>query len=83
ENWWEPNFDDLCDAMWAVYSDYEAYLPKAKHAAEVIADEYTWDNTATKLIDAIGRESMEMPDITEREWYEPTIQQFLVIPNKD
>jgi hypothetical protein len=84
DNWWEPNFDDLCEAMWSVYSDYASYLPKAKHTAEVIAKEYTWDHSATKLIAAMGGESaLSAPDITEREWFEPTIQQFLVIPNKD
>jgi hypothetical protein len=84
ENWWEPDLDEVCEAMWDMYCNYDEYLDPAAHSAQIIADEYTWDHSATKLIDAMGgREALSLPDITEREWHKPTIQQFLVITDKD
>ncbi len=82
--WWEPDFEELCEAMWDMYLNYEDYLPKAKHAAEVIADEYTWKDTARKLIDAMGGpEALCQPDITERTWFVPEIQVFPIVTNRD
>jgi hypothetical protein len=84
QNWWEPDFAETCEAMWDVYSNYEDYLAPAKHTAEVIRDEYTWDDSARKLIGALGGEKqLEMPDIEEREWYEPTRMVFQIIPSKN
>lgn len=83
DQWWEPDFDETCEAIWDMYLHYEDYLGAAKHTSEVIADEYTWDDTARKLIEAMGGEdSLNQPDITERVWFEPTVQTFLIIANK-
>jgi hypothetical protein len=84
ENWWEPDLDEVCEAMWDMYCNYESYLDFAAHSAQVIKDEYTWDHSAAKLIDAMGGgEALSLPDITERTWHEPTIQQFWVVPERD
>jgi hypothetical protein len=84
DQWWEPNFEEVCEAMWDVYLNYENYLPGACHSAGVIAQRYTWDHAAAKLITAMGgREALELPDVTERKWHEPTIQQFWVVADKD
>lgn len=84
DQWWEPEFDELCEAMWDLYVNYDEYLPVAKHAAEVIADEYTWDHSARKLIDAMGGEDvLNEPDLTTLEWYEPTKQLFHIVSSRD
>jgi hypothetical protein len=82
--WWEPDFDELCEAMWDMYLNYDEYLPKAKHSAQVIADEYTWSDTARKLIEAMGGETaLTLPDLTERKWHVPEVQLFPIITNRD
>ncbi len=82
--WWEPDFDEVCEAMWDTYINYEDYLPFAKHSSEVIADQYTWDDTARKLIEAMGGEdALNLPDLSTRDWHKPTIQQFLIVSNKN
>jgi hypothetical protein len=84
DQWWEPNFEEVCAAMWELYVNYDAYLEPAKASAKVIAAEYTWDHSAVKLIEAMGgKEALELPDITERFWYKPSIQQFWVVSDKD
>jgi hypothetical protein len=84
DKWWEPDFTEVCEAMWDMYCNYEDYLAGAKHAAEVIADEYTWKDSAQKLINAMGGESaLDLPDLTTRNWYEPTIQLFHIVPSRN
>jgi hypothetical protein len=82
--WWEPNFEEVCELMWEAYVNYESYLQPAKEAAAVIGDTMTWDCAASKLIEAMGGvDALELPDITERIWHKPTIQQFWVVPDKN
>ena len=45
--------------------------------------ESTSVKSAEKLIDAIGRESLNLPDLQTREWYKPSILQFHVVTDKD
>ena len=83
DQWWEPNFVEVCEAMWEMYCNYDGYLHPAKQSAQTIADHYTWDDSARALVDAMGgRESLELPDIEGRTWHKPTIQQFWVVPDK-
>ena len=83
DQWWEPNFEEVCEAMWDMYVNYDAYLPRAKESAEYIAENLTWEKTGLALIEAMGgTESLELPDITGRVWHKPTIQQFWVVADK-
>lgn len=81
-SWWEPNFDELCAAMEDAYLNYEAACAKAKVNAEIVAKEFTWDNTATAYLEAIGRDQLELPDVEPTEWVEPEIRRYLVQVNK-
>ena len=84
DQWWEPNFTEVCDAMWEMYTNYEDYIEPAKQSAQVIAESFTWNHTGMKLIEAMGGiEALCEPDITERVWHKPTIQQFWVVADKD
>ena len=75
--WWEPNFDEVCEAMWDVYCNYEDYLETAKFCAAVLADDYSWDKQAIKLIHALGGpQVLDLPDVEERKWYLPTTKLY-------
>ena len=82
--WWEPNHEELCEAMWDIYCNYEDYLAPAQFSAAVIADDYSWDKQATRVIHAIGGpQVLDLPDITEREWHVPSTSLFHIVPNRD
>ena len=84
DQWWEPSLEETCEAMWEMYLNYDSYLPKAERTAAEIGKSWTWRDSASQLIDAMGgREVLELPDITERTWHKPTIQQFWVVADKD
>ena len=84
DQWWEPSLEETCEAMWEMYLNYEAYIPKATYTAHEIANAWTWDDTARHLIDAMGgTEVLNEPDIETRHWHKPTIQQFWVVADKD
>ena len=80
-SWWEPDFDELCEAMEDVYVNYDKAVAKAKVNAEVIGREFTWDETARKYLDAIGRDQLERPDVEPLEWMEPIARRYLVRVN--
>lgn len=48
--WWEPDFDALCQAMWAVYSDYDRYLAPTKSNSASCLGEFNWQLTAERLL---------------------------------
>lgn len=48
--WWEPNFDELCEAMQSVYGHYQRYVDRARIASAQCRAEFTWQNTAEQLI---------------------------------
>ena len=48
--WWEPDFDQMCDAMWEVYNDYFRYETIAASNAMRAAQEFTWERTAREII---------------------------------
>jgi glycosyltransferase involved in cell wall biosynthesis len=77
-SWWEPNFDDLCEAMEDVYLNYDKAVRKAAINAHVVTTKFTWDETARKYLDAIGRENLEGDDVPQDEWIEPTARRYLV-----
>jgi len=84
DQWWEPNFEEVCETMWEMYVNYAMYVEPARRSAEIIAEEFTWDVCAANLIEAMGgRETLELPDIVGRTWHKPTIQQFWVVADKD
>ena len=59
-NWWEPDFDELCEAMSDVYHRYPEYLRSAERSARTIAHTYTWDNMTDRIIGVLG-EQMYLP----------------------
>ena len=83
-DWWEPSHEELCEAMWDMYLNYEDYLETAKFSAAVIADDYSWDKQATRIIHAIGGpQVLDLPDLPERKWHVPTTRLFHIVTNRD
>ena len=60
-DWWEPDFGELCERMEWIYDNYDEAAAFAKQSAEVASREFTWDNSARMMIDAIGRDRLEAP----------------------
>jgi hypothetical protein len=67
--WWEPNFDELCEAMDDVYRNYQRYVDRAKKTAPMCATEFNWQNTAEQLI--FNLPEMWGEDVTPTEWTLP------------
>jgi glycosyltransferase involved in cell wall biosynthesis len=80
-SWWEPNFDELCQAMEDVYLHYNWALSRARLNAQLCAQQFTWDKTATRYLNAIGRENLELPDVEPTQWIEPVARRYLVRVN--
>lgn len=54
-DWWEPDFEALCEAMWDVYHNYEPHRAAAEQVAKnVIPAQFTWDHCADRFVDAHG-----------------------------
>jgi glycosyltransferase involved in cell wall biosynthesis len=80
--WWEPDFDALVDQMRWVYHHYDEARGRAAHAAEVIAAEFTWANTAARFADAIGMDRLCAPATVDG-WYTPDARLYEVVTNRD
>lgn len=52
-DWWEPDFDELCELMWDVYNNYGHHQVRAAHiATSVIPQQFSWAECARKFIAA-------------------------------
>lgn len=74
-NWWEPNLDELVDQMRWVYSNYDEAKAKAKVAAEVIAQDFTWERTAEAFMRHVD---CTLPYVEGGEWVAPSSRKYRV-----
>jgi glycosyltransferase involved in cell wall biosynthesis len=81
-DWWEPDFDELCDHMRWVYENYEQALDQGKSAAAVIANEFTWANTAARFVAAVGADRLATPYSGDGAWHEPERLRYEVMVNR-
>lgn len=71
--WWEPGFEELCEAMWEVYSNYEPHREAAHQSALKIGETFTWEHTARNFLDALGElKEYDGP----HEWVDPEVKRF-------
>lgn len=80
--WWEPDFEELCEAMWDIYNNYETHLERAERSAKVVANEWTWADTARKFCDVIGGE-LTKPFSGTDEWVTPSYKLYPVVTERD
>lgn len=82
--WWEPNFDELCDQMKYVYENWEKCADQAYHSAmNVVAQKFTWKDTAHRFIDLVGGGNLGDLNVKGAAWHKPELQRFRVITNRD
>jgi hypothetical protein len=77
--WWEPNFDELCDYMLDIYNNYDAACQFAAESAVTVANRFTWKQCAEGFLDIVGRDNLTPFEPTE--WYEPTLKLYEVVLN--
>lgn len=77
-NWWEPDFEQLCEAMWEVYHNYDPHRDHAAQVAQnVIPNKFTWAHCAERFVAAHGSE-LTRPYRGDGTFKIPTQQEFLV-----
>lgn len=81
-DWWEPDFDQLCDYMLYVYNNYDDACVRAIESADVVAKQFTWKNTVDRFIEIVGEENF-VPYQGNMKWHEPEQKLFRVVTNKD
>lgn len=82
-DWWEPDFDELCDQMRWVYDHYEEAALAALGWGEKAITEFTWANTARTLVDTIGPDRFAPHLPGPYRWFKPDIQMFKVVTNRE
>lgn len=85
-DWWEPNFDELCEAMLQVYENYDEHVARAATNSQTVIEEFTWEKSAEAIIEALGgrerlSETIELP--SEKVWFQPDIRKYRVITLRD
>lgn len=80
--WWEPDFDETCEAMWDVYSNYEFHVEHAARGAETIARDFTWKASADQFIAAHDGE-IDKPFTGNETWVESVRKLYEIITTRD
>lgn len=81
--WWEPDFDELCDQMRWVYDNYNEAAMAAEAWGYQAVEEFTWARTAQGMVDAIGPGRFQAALPSPHHWFKPDTQMFKVITNQD
>lgn len=82
-DWWEPDFDELVDQMRWIYDNYDDACVLAKESAAVVANEFTWANTAARFVAAVGEDRLATPYSGDGAWHEPVRLRYEVITARD
>lgn len=77
-DWWEPNFEELCEAMWAVYTEYDRFSDLARYQSLAATSEFTWERTAEAFIDNMA-DVMGVPYAGDGSWVSGTAMLFRVV----
>ena len=80
--WWEPDFEELCEAMWDVYHNYGMHCGRMEASAEHIATNLTWSKTVDRFQELLG-EQMTVPYEGKELWTTPTTKLYRIITNQD
>jgi len=52
--WWEPSVDDAVDKLRDVYNRWQHHVAMASKNARKAKKQFTWDNSARKLLEVLG-----------------------------
>lgn len=53
-DWFEPDLDELCEAMFDTYTNYETHRARAATNAQTVVQEFSWDRTAQRFEEILG-----------------------------
>jgi len=80
--WWEPNFGEMCEAMYDVYINYAKYEVEAIYAAYAAAEEFTWEKTAEGILVNLDDELFLPGPWGEPVWHPAPAKLFHIRVNK-
>jgi hypothetical protein len=80
-DWWEPDFDLLCQTMEWVYGHQHIANSMAERGSQVVAKEFTWARTARKFERIFGNQ-MSYPRVEPSPWFVPKLKRHLVRVNR-
>lgn len=81
-DWWEPDLDELIDNMRWVYNNHEQSLALGKFAADTVASDFTWEQTARKFVAAFDG-ALDLPYTGDGTWFTPAYKVYLTVLNRD
>jgi glycosyltransferase involved in cell wall biosynthesis len=81
-NWWEPDLEEVCEAMWDVYHNYANHARAAAAAAPLAAKDFSWDRCVDRFIDILGDE-IHRPYTGNGEWTTPKRDLFPIVTLSD
>ncbi len=82
-DWWEPDFDELCDYMEYTYSHWDEAEQKGFEAAKAVANEFTWAHAADQFIDAIGMDRLTAPYTGDGSWFTPEAKLYPIMVRRE
>jgi glycosyltransferase involved in cell wall biosynthesis len=82
-DWWEPDFDELCEAMREVYNNYDGACSRAQRSAVTVASDFTWHQTARRFVDIVGGDRLATPYSGPGTWTTPIKRHFPVVVTRD
>jgi glycosyltransferase involved in cell wall biosynthesis len=80
--WWEPDLEELCEAMYDVYINYDKHVEQAKVNSIIATDTFTWQKTTDRFVEILG-DQMDKPYVGDGNWETPEPNLFKIITNKD
>jgi len=81
-DWWEPDFDQLCEYMAWLYCEYDSVLEQAEKNAHIATSEFTWEISARQFIDCFDG-ALDQPYQGTDVWFTPELKRYLVITDRD
>jgi hypothetical protein len=76
-NWWEPDFDQLCDQMKYVYENYGRACDHAIASSIAAHGAWTWAHAAQDWID-LHDGLLELPYSGSGVWHEPAKHKYMI-----
>lgn len=80
--WWEPDFEELCETMYWTYHNYDEAVQRAKAESPKVLETYTWENTCNQMLDVLGRERLTTY-VGTGSWYAPPVKLYSVVTTRD
>jgi len=84
--WWEPDYEQLKEAMLSIYNNYASYAGYADMTSRLVRKEFTWEKSAQAIVDVLGYDSLcerfLCPYIPTK-WFTPEQKLFPVVTLRD